>query len=219
MVLSWSQMDCYWDLLPSQCVAHAAAHQPFDVGDGPNVMQLSSSVNKRCQPCCVQGCLRVLSTMCTPTTHPRVLQTGCSAWPLPLILLQHWRDKIPRRLTHIAEVFIWEAEIQAADVDASFFWWFIQKWGNATEHHVSQHSNTPHVCCNRDRCATDELWCSKLWISEQEVDITAVGGQLDCITEVNELNARCRRVEVDHDVLRLEEMFRLDFRILIYMTL
>lgn len=30
----------------SQCVAHAAAHQPFDISDGPNIMQLPSSVNE-----------------------------------------------------------------------------------------------------------------------------------------------------------------------------
>ncbi len=74
---------------PSQCVAHAAAHQPFDISDGPNIMQLLSSVNECGQPCRVQGRLGVLPTMCTPATHPRVLQTGSSAWPLPGILLQH----------------------------------------------------------------------------------------------------------------------------------
>lgn len=200
-VASWSQVD------PSQCVAHTAAHQPFDVGDGTGVVQLSSAVNEHGQAGRVQGCLGVFPSVCTPATHPRVLQTGGGARPLPGILLQQRGHKIPRRLAHITEVFIREAEVQAADVDAGFLWGFIQKRGNAAEHDISQHADTPQVCCDGDRCPADELGCSKLWVTEQEVDITAVGRQLNGIPQVDEFDARSRRVEVDHDVLRLQEKF------------
>lgn len=202
--------DCSGRVLPSHRVAHAAAHQPFDIGDGPHVVQLPPPVNEHGQPRGVQGRFGVLSSMCTPTTHPGVLQAGGRAWPLPLVLLQHRRDEIPRCLAHVSEVFVWETEVQAADVDAGFFWRFVQKWGNAAERHISQDSDTPHVCGNGDRGAADELGRSKLWTSKQEVDIPAMGGQLDSISKVDELNARCRGVEVDHDVLRLEERFRID---------
>lgn len=190
---------------PSQCVAHAAAHQPFDIRDGPNIMQLSPSVNECGQPCGVQGRLGVLPTVCTPAAHPRVLQTGGSARPLPGILLQRRGHKIPRRLAHIVEVFVREAEVQAADVDAGFLRRFVQKRGNAAEHHVRQHADAPHVRRDGDRRAPDELGRSKLWVSEQEVDIPAVGGQLHSIAQVDELNARSGRAEVHHDVLRLQD--------------
>ena len=189
----------------SQSVSHAAAHQPLDVGDGSSVVQLSSPVNERGQPGRVQRRLGVLPPVRPPTTHPRVLQTGSSARPLPGILLQHRGHKIPGRLAHVPEVFVREAEVQAADVDARFFWRFIQKRGNAAEHHVDQHTHAPHISRNRDGRPSDELRGGKLGVSEQEVHVPAVGRKLDGVAEVDELNGRRRSSEVQHDVLRLPQ--------------
>lgn len=190
---------------PSQCVTQTAAHKPFDVGDGPDIVELLPAVYKCGQTRSVQGLLGVLSTVRAPTTHPGVLQAGRGTWPLPGVLLQQRGHKIPRRLAHVMEVFVWEAEVQAADVDASFLRRFVQKRGNAAEHHVSQHTHAPHVRRHRHRRTTDELRCSKLRVSQQEVDVAAVNRELDRITEVDELDAGCRGVKVHHDVLRLRE--------------
>lgn len=219
----WCVVEC-WDTQsssPSQCVAHAAAHQPLDIGDGPGIVQLPSAIDECGQPGRVQGRLGVLPTMRAPATHPRVLQTESSARPLPGILLQHRGHKIPSRLAHIMEVLVRKAEVQAADVDAGFLRGFVQKRGDATEHHVSQHADAPHVCRNRHRRPPDELRSSKLWVSKQEVDIASVGGQLDGVAEVDELNARGGRVEVDHDVLRLQDReitSNLEFMIFMFPT-
>lgn len=219
----WCVVEC-WDTQSSsesQCVAHAAAHQPLDIGDGPGIVQLPSAIDECGQPRRVQGRLGVLPTMCAPATHPRVLQTESSARPLPGILLQHRGHKIPSRLAHIMEVLVRKAEVQAADVDAGFLRGFVQKRGDATEHHVSQHADAPHVCRNRHRRPPDELRSSKLWVSKQEVDIASVGGQLDGVAEVDELNARGGRVEVDHDVLRLQDReitSNLEFMIFMFPT-
>lgn len=188
---------------PSQCVAHAAAHQPFNVGDGPHVVQLSSPVDERGQSRGVQGRLGVLSAVGPAAAHPRVLQTGRSARPLPGVLLQHGRHKVPSSLAHIAEVLVWEAEVQSADVDTRLLRGFVQEGGDAAEHHVGQHAHAPHVRGYWDRRPSDELGRSELWVSQQEVDVAAVSRQLDCVAQVDELNAQSGRVEVHHDVLRL----------------
>ena len=190
---------------PSQCVAQTAAHKPFDVGDRPNIVELLPAVYKCGQARRVQGLLGVLSTVRAPTAHPGVLQTGCGTWPLPGVLLQQRGHKIPRRLAHVIEVFVREAEVQAADVDAGFLWRFVQKRGNSTEHHVSKHAHAPHVRRHRHRRPTDELRCGKLRVSQQEVDVAAVNRQLHRVAEVDELDAGRRGVKVHHDVLRLQE--------------
>lgn len=188
----------------SQCVAHATAHQPFDIGDRPDVMQLSSSVNECGQPSRIQGLLGVFPAMSTPTAHPWVLQTGGSTWSLPGVLLENRRHKVPRRLAHVTEVFIWEAKVQAADVDTRFLWRFVQKWGNAAKHDISQHTHAPHVCGYGDWGAANELRCRELWVAKQEVYVAAVGRELHGVAQVNELNAREWRVEVHQDVFRLQ---------------
>lgn len=57
----------------SQCVAHAAADQAFDISNWSDIVQLPPSVYKSGQACRVQRSLRVLSTMDTPSSHPGVL--------------------------------------------------------------------------------------------------------------------------------------------------
>lgn len=197
---------CWWSRLPlSQCVAQAAAHKTFDVGDRPDIVELLPAVDKCGQARAVQRDLGILSTVRSPTTHPGVLQTGGGARPLPGVLLQQRGHKIPRRLAHVTEVIVWEAEVQAADIDAGFLRRFIQKRGNAAEHDVSQHAYAPHICRHRHRRPTDQLGRSKLWVSQQKVDVAAVNRELDSIAKVDELDAGCRRVKVHHDVLRLQE--------------
>lgn len=119
-----------------------AVQKGFKGGYGPQIILVFPALYEGDESWSVEASWAWRSERLQPGHLPQAYLRG---GPSARFTLQQDVDEVPRRLAHAVEIVLWEAVVEAANVQTGLLDAFVQKWGRPAEHHVRQHTQTPQV--------------------------------------------------------------------------